>query len=159
MIGEPPPGIGNPNLGESKAQITEPGIVRNTTGRIIATGWPLIPHSSWKQSYHELGRNIAEEVGFELELKKRNNRGRVSGAYEERGVTFNLNNSTLGQALRQQLDSRMEGYMAATPLPQATPVEVCDIGGVRVLCLAWQFLIIRVGIQNTKEGVTFFILQ
>jgi len=130
MIGEPAPGIGNPNRGETIPQVSEPGIVRNATGRIVATGWPLIPHSLWKISYHELGRNIAEQVKFELKMRGRIDEDRaIPTTYNKHGIVFNLQSTTLRQKLLLQIDAKMDGFDKNNRLLLTSPIEVCDIGG------------------------------
>lgn len=103
--------------------IPEPGIIRNSEGRIIATGWPDVPKGQWPFAYKELGKSVARQARKELDLRKHAPQN-IFGAYKTReGLVFNLADKTLIVCLKSEVDSRMNRRKGEDV------VRICDIGG------------------------------
>ena len=87
----------------------EPGIVRNSSGRIIETGWPEIDPSLWPEALAELEENIQLQIQDERFMVEHGDVDVVRGAIRvgSTGV-FNLGGIRLLGDLQSVLGERMK---------------------------------------------------
>lgn len=103
---------------------SEQGIVRAPNGRIIATGWPVVPQQLWPSAYEEVSHVIAEQVDHERSLRRmaqKNERGAYAQIGEER--VFNLKGTQLVPVVEEEILRRLHDRN------DDQPVAICDIGG------------------------------
>lgn len=105
--------------------IAEPGIVRNSRGRIVETGWPPIKSDQWPIAHKELSDAVSEQADYERLLRGLpvDNIDRFGTLRYGSGV-FNSGRVTLGWRLKDVLDTKFAAVAGTDE-----KVRYCDIGG------------------------------
>ena len=101
---------------------TEPGVVRNQSGRIIETGWPRVGRQSYPTAVAELETSVKKQIKLEKTIVDVGYRD-VLGTIRTRSGVFNLGGATLVFELQELLSQKMKN------VHQGEVVEVCDVGG------------------------------
>jgi len=100
----------------------EPGIVRNSSGRIIQTGYPTIPSGQWPRAYNEITTALNGHVDIEnffLSHGTLDNRG----AYRIGPGIFHISSSSIQEPFKKIVDKKLKNT------DTSQKITVCDMGG------------------------------